>query len=82
MQEAAAREYHNSPLHVEHALTGLQLRVNTAKHMEAGIAVLASAFFAKRSVEIKEMKVVYFGDPTPANAAPLIELCENTRRML
>lgn len=82
MQTATVNEYLNSPLHVEHTLSGLQLRINSAKHMEAGIAMLSSEFFLKRGNEVRALKEVYLKHQTAENAEPLITACEALRRML
>lgn len=82
MTSLAMSDYVNSPLHVDHALTGIQLRVNRAKHQEAGIATLNSTYFQKKFDEIKVLKTTYFEAPTRENAAVLIEICEATQKLL
>lgn len=82
MTSLAMSDYVNSPLHVDHALCGVQLRINRAKHQEAGIATLDSDYFQKKFDEVKALKTTYFETPTRENAAPLIELCEAVQRLL
>lgn len=81
-QTATVNEYLNSPLHVEHTLISVQLRINTSKHNDAGIAMLNSEFFIKRGNEVRALKEVYLKNQTAENAEPLITACEELRRML
>lgn len=82
MTSLAIDDFIGSPLYVQQALDGLQLRINSAKHMEAGIATLDSKFFQDKCDVIRTAKATYFADPSKENAIVIYDLCQETRRLL
>lgn len=82
MTSLAMSDYVNSPLHVRHAISSLQLRINSAKHMDAGIATLNSTYFHTKFDEIRVVMDGYIATPSREEAEKLIGLCEALQKML
>lgn len=71
-----------SPMYFEHALMGIQLRINSAKHMEAGIATLKSSTFNDMMSDLVDRKAEYLNNPTRANAVLVKQACDFGRAIL
>lgn len=57
--------YTGEVMAVQHALEGLQMRINTAKHLEGISDILGTDAFHQKLGEIKELKEKYFSAESP-----------------
>lgn len=75
-------DFIGTEMYVEHALSGLQLRINTSKHIDSGIATLDSEEFRSRLDIVKGLKESWETEPTKAKAVLLKKACEEARCLL
>jgi hypothetical protein len=57
--------YTGEVMAVTHALEGLQLRINSAKHMEGISDILGTEVFQKKITDLKELREKYFSAESP-----------------
>lgn len=79
--------YTGEAMAVKHALDGLQLRINSAKHMEGTCDILGTEGFRKKIEEITELRVKYFSAESPLTVdlelgKQIQQKCSETRSLL
>lgn len=79
--------YTGEVMAVQHALEGLQLRINSAKHMEGISDILGTEAFQKKITDLKELREKYFSAESPLTVdlelgKQIQQACSETRGLL
>lgn len=75
-------EYAGTAMDVEHALMGLQLRINTAKHLEGICDILSTSDFCAKVADISIKKEAYLLGPNVELGKKIQECCAAARSTL